>query len=59
MNTKELEYIERLTASGFVADYARRVVERCCATLGPDGAEQYIRFVENLMNDKREYPKEG
>lgn len=59
MEDKALEYIERLTASGFVADYARRVVERCFVTLGPDGAEQYIRFVERLMDDKREYPKEG
>lgn len=58
MDGKELEYIERLVSCGFVLDYAHRVVAHCSATLGPDGLERYVRFVENLMNDHREYPKE-
>lgn len=58
MDEKIFEHVQRLTSCGFVREYARRVCERYAETLGQDGVEEYIRFIENLMNDAREYPKE-
>lgn len=58
MDGKELEYIERLVSCGFAWDYALRVCEYHHKVGGESGVDDYVRFVENVMNDRREYPKE-
>ena len=58
MDSKTLENVQRLIRCGFVGEYARRICERYADALGPEGVEEYIHFIEKLMDDAREYPKE-
>ena len=52
------EHVKRLTRCGFSSQFARQICERRAKDKGPDSVESYVRFVENLMNDAREYPRE-